>query len=273
MELTKQQFNKLIEKLLKFKTFEVHGIKYDFDKVTIDEDFSDTAFINVNVILPNPEQSYIVNHFEVDIHEIIKRISDYLGKNFSYRLNLNINTVNPNKSLQFYISPDLENKIMEEINSPKNRLVAGKFKRKNSENKFYYKLSYKKPRHAWRVRHGMFDMKDNQLNFFVYLDIYDFEKLISEPRVDFPPTLKKVKVYPDMKYIGFLGRELLEYEIENDLLTEIEGLVFQILAGPLNLINYETFIVADLKLDKIDGMRVGDFSGSSDKDIYDIFRK
>lgn len=81
---------KFLKRFLQNDTFEIDSFVYEFVHIGVSKEFHEAFDFTVNVILPVSGQSYIVNVFDAKIQEIITQSFQYLGKTFSYSIQITV---------------------------------------------------------------------------------------------------------------------------------------------------------------------------------------
>lgn len=88
MNLTHQ--TKILRKFFS-NPVEIDGFIYEFVDIKDEEDFSDALRFVVNVILPDPNQSYVAQVFNEKIENLIVDAFRFFGRTFSYSLEIKVN--------------------------------------------------------------------------------------------------------------------------------------------------------------------------------------
>ena len=71
------QILRFLKKYFQSEVFEKDGFIFEFIQVEIEENFMDAYKFLVNVVLPNPKQSYIVSVFDEMVKDIFKGAYDF----------------------------------------------------------------------------------------------------------------------------------------------------------------------------------------------------
>lgn len=112
-----QQSLVFLKKFLQKEKFEIDSFIYDFFSITILKDYEHAFKFKVNVILPDPNQSYIVVYFGSVIEDLISTASKYLGESFSYSYEVQIDGKELSKNTYVKINDDTLNSINEFLNN------------------------------------------------------------------------------------------------------------------------------------------------------------
>ena len=114
---------KEIEKILKFsqsyfksQNFEEGGFVFEFVKIEIEPNFVDAIKLLVNVILPDPNQSYVIGVFNKMIQDIILNSFNFLGEHFSFSLEITVDGNEIFDETAVYIREKQLVKILEKVN-------------------------------------------------------------------------------------------------------------------------------------------------------------
>jgi hypothetical protein len=116
------QILRFLQKYFQSDVFEKDGFKFEFVKVGIEKNFMEAYKLLVNVVLPNPNQSYIVTVFEEMVTEIIKGAFDFLGTPFSYSINITVDGKELFRDTYMFIRNDSLDTILENCNKKFERI-------------------------------------------------------------------------------------------------------------------------------------------------------
>lgn len=81
---------KFLKKFLQNDKFEIDSFVYEFVYIGVSKDYEGAFDFHVNVILPDPNQSYIVNVFDENIRKLIIESFNFLGRAFSYSIEISV---------------------------------------------------------------------------------------------------------------------------------------------------------------------------------------
>jgi len=213
-----KKFSKLVEKILRADEPIVDGFKYEIISVNESEDFMNTLEFTFNVILPEPNQSYLYEKFKLDINNIINRIFDILGGNLNVRYQFLVDMKEP---LDIYIKPSSVYKIIETV-----------------ENKFQ------------SVEHKLQDGRIVELELSVKPKKEDFYSALQDDSIDFSFNIdvKNIKIngekfIPNEKDIKSLNHWI--YEILNEMdsfRVRMEDDIYDIINPEMQINSYDIFI-------------------------------
>ena len=108
---------KFLQKYFKSQSFGKNGYVYKFNKVTDLEDFENAYKFYVTVSLPKEGQSYSAEKMSQDLNNIIRDSFNFIGQDFSYSLNLSLDTEKEGDySPEIYVTPEKQKVILERLN-------------------------------------------------------------------------------------------------------------------------------------------------------------
>jgi len=116
------QILRFLKKYFQSDVFEKDGFIFEFIRVEIEENFMGAYKLLVNVVLPNPNQSYIVTVFEEMVTEIIKGAFDFLGTPFSYSITITVDGKELFSDTYMFIKEDSLVTILENCNKKFGRI-------------------------------------------------------------------------------------------------------------------------------------------------------
>jgi len=108
---------KFLRRYFQSQNFENGGFVFEFVQVDIEKDFDAAFRFLVNVVLPNPNQSFIVEVFDDMVQNIIRGAYDFLGEVFSYSLTITIDGKELFPETYAYVRPESLDKILQENNA------------------------------------------------------------------------------------------------------------------------------------------------------------
>jgi hypothetical protein len=136
------QILRFLKKYFQSDVFEKDGFIFEFIRVEIEENFMGAYKLLVNVVLPNPNQSYIVTVFEEMVTEIIKGAFDFLGTPFSYSITITVDGKELFSDTYMFIKEDSLVTILENCNKKFGRIgIVVDLGGKRLLMKFYTKIA------------------------------------------------------------------------------------------------------------------------------------
>ena len=124
---------------------EVDGFIYEFVNIETNIDFMDSISFKVNVVLPEPNQSYVIQVFNEQIENIIGDSFKLIGENFSYSLEITIDGEELFPNTYSRIRSESLKIILNKINEKFNRIGISLDDKKNLDMSFrasWDKLAY-----------------------------------------------------------------------------------------------------------------------------------
>lgn len=116
------QILRFLKKYFQSEVFEKDGFIFEFIQVEIEENFMDAYKFLVNVVLPNPKQSYIVSVFDEMVKDIFKGAYDFLGNPFSYSITITVDGKELFRDTYMFIKEDSLVTILENCNKKFERI-------------------------------------------------------------------------------------------------------------------------------------------------------
>ncbi len=113
---------KILKKFIEGQTFKANGFVYNFLNVSELSDMVNSVELLVDVILPNPNQSYVNARFSADIQGFLIDFHNYLGVSLNYNLHT---LVDGKEGEDAYVSFEKLEKIYNSVNKKFKTLEFG----------------------------------------------------------------------------------------------------------------------------------------------------
>ena len=222
--------------------YEMSGFKYQFVEIESNKDFLDSLNYIINVILPDPKQSYIAEIFFQDIEEIISGFYNFLGKRYSHSLEINvINSPHPFDNV--YIRPEILNEILDTINRRFNR-VGFEIKNNNVSFDCFFKPN------------GSIDFYQENgetIEFRFSIDV-------SEIEINQKPV--KIREGKESDFVQTIVETMYD---RSWFYSEIEDVIYELLNPETDILNYEVFVAVLFNIDSVDGVKIKNYTN---KEFY-----
>ena len=226
---------KIIKKFLMTKPFHNDGFEYQF--IEVNQVGIGSYNIVVNVVLPNPNQSWCHCKFESDAFEIISNMGKYLDASIGYSLTILVEGVNSKVNNFVFINEDQQKEIVESLNQTMNH-VEFKF----DDYTVGCNIS-------WKRTKRFVEMGDIYIYFHFFLRAYNF-------------TLDGKHVSLKMNYIDDIGYNLNEEFRDNDSFRErLEGIIYSIVEPSIKIHDADDCYIQGLTyLQNVDGMIIDSYT-------------
>lgn len=231
------QILKFLQKYFQSDVFEKDGIIFEFVQVDVEKNFMEAYKFLVNVVLPNPNQSYIVTVFEQMITEIIKGAYSFLGNPFSYSITITVNGKELFPETYMFIREDSMKSILEKCNQKFERIgIVVDFGQGEKSLTFDCKFHW---------RNIPYEVLGENCEFNLKMDLSDFE-------------LDHKKVIPNPEKINIVAGTLRTILVERDWFTPtIEDMIYEEIIPDTKIDKTDDiYAVAVLNIKRINGKRV-----------------
>lgn len=188
---------------------EKDGFVFEFKSITPDSEFEGAFSFIVNVVLPNPEQSYIVEVFDEMTQKIIYEAFNFIGESFSYRINLTVDGKELFPNTYTFIKKESLLNIINKINKEFSRIgITVNFGRGEINLDMDCRVSWDKI---------PYDTKGDNIDFFAKIELSNFES-DGKPVI---PNSEKKNVVAGTLYSILAERDWFVSVIEDIIYEEI----------------------------------------------------
>ena len=225
---------KFLKKYFQSDVFEKEGFLFEFKDVDILKDFENAYSFFVNVILPDPNQSYIAPIFEHFTQEIIRGAFDFLGQHFSYSITITIDGKELFSNTYMFIKKESLKKIIENCNERFDRIgISVDFGQGEKTLDMNCRFSWQKI---------PYELRNENCEFNFELELSNFE-------------LDSQKVVPNPEKINIVAGTLWGILVDRDWFTSvIEDLIYEQIIPETKIEKVEDiYAVAFFRVNKING--------------------
>lgn len=231
-----KSFSNLVEKLLKSEEYIIDGFKYEIINVEESKDFEGALEFTFNVTLPDPESSYCLTKFNMDIEDkILERLFSILNKQFSVRYQVLVDMKEPK---EVYIRPKTVLKIIDTI---KEKYSRATLIRKDTKLELEIDINPGKGIPFYNS-----ELSD-EIEFNFSLDI----TRILKNGVEINPTDEQIEPFRQWFHDALSDDDNYRIQMEND--------VYFIINPEMKIMDVEIFISCYLAIKEIDGRSVKPF--------------
>lgn len=231
------QILKFLQKYFQSDVFEKDGIIFEFVQVDVEKNFMEAYRFLVNVVLPNPNQSYIVTVFEEMVTEIIKGAYNFLGNPFSYSITITVDGKELFPGTYMFIKDESMESILEKCNKIFGRIgINVDFGQ--GEKPLTFNCNF-----GWR--NIPYEISGENCEFNFKMQLFDFE-------------LDHQKVIPNPEKINIVAGTLRTILVERDWFTPtIEDMIYEEIIPDTKIDKSDNiYAVAVLNINKMDGKQV-----------------
>jgi hypothetical protein len=225
------KYFKVIKKYLSSQIFVEDGFKYVFNDI---HEKDGAVFMTVDVILPNPNQSWVESKFSFDIQNILHALQGFIGEGFSVSIKTTLNGKDVEDYGYCYVSPEKQFEILESLNSQISKVTLIQ-----KMGKTEFNVSWK------RNKNRNYSLDDSYFGFYFYLDLYDL-------------NFNGKSVKPNMDMIDDLAGTLGENLLDTDSFREkAENIIYTVLEPEIRIRDVDDcYIQLYTYVNKIDGIEV-----------------
>lgn len=229
---------KFLKEYLQSSTHEIDGFVYQFQNVKLDNDFMSTIKFVVNVILPNPNQSYVVSVFDEKIQKIVFDAFDFIGERYSYSFEIKVDGKDLNSSNYVRIKKSSLENIVKEINQKYARIgisfaINDEYEKELEMScKFFFNQNFP------------YEFIDPNVNFNMNLYLSDF-------------TINGKTVIPNPEKRNIVAGTLYDILMDRDWFTpSIEEIIYREIEPDVRIVNSDIYFQLSIQVKKLDGFPV-----------------
>ncbi len=228
---------KFLRRYFQTQNFENGGFVFEFVDVNIEKDFEAAFRFVVNVVLPNPNQSYFVEVYDDMIQNIIRGAYNFLGETFSYSLTITIDGKELFPQTYAYVRPESLDKILQENNEHFSQLgISVNFGEGDVSLTMDCELSYRKI---------PYDGRDDNLDVYFNLHLSNF-------------ALDGKEVVPNPEKMDIVAGTLHSLLVDRDWFTPvIEETIYEECSEEmgLNLVE-DVYVQVYIRVNQLNGEKV-----------------
>jgi len=225
------KYFKVIKKYLSSKIFVEDGFKYKFFDI---HEKDGAVFMDIDVTLPNPNQSWVEPKFSFDIQNILRQLQGFIGEGFSVSIRTVLNGRDVEDYGYCYVSPEKQIELLEALNSQISKIT---FTQKIGKTEFNVSWARNKSRN--------YSLDDSYFNFYFYLELYDLK-------------FDDKSVKPNMDMINDLAGTLNDNLLDKDSFREkAENIIYTVLEPEIKVRDVDDcYFQINTYVNKIDGIKV-----------------
>jgi len=225
---------KFLQKYFK-EPIESEGIIFQYFDIEIEDSFADAFRFNVNVILPEENQSYIAQVLDSLIQEQIFEAYKFIGKTYSYTIVMDVNDKELFDDSFTFINKESLSKIIKKCNEEFGRIGITVFEGEKTLD-MSCRLSWDKT---------PYDGIHENVNFYMKMELSDFE-------------IDKTPVIPNPEKLDEVAGTLWSLLVDRDwFLPKMEDYIYEVISPDtkIDLVD-DVYAQISIRVSKLNGVKV-----------------